>query len=261
MLLLAKSNDHVENFDLKYYHPEKFGLKDLVFEVRISNLKEMLEKRFTFGKLEDVFFRVYWIFPGKYEIEVHGLPRGFNQVKQELTGLIHARMDYVIPQRLDPKLRSYKLSKMKKKGGRGVSLKGIDLTQTRPVNEIHLSFDKKGKLTTFKSFSPAGVKTSKMEMNVKEWSHNKWIADSISVKMIQGVQVTTIDNQIVYSPINGIGFPKEVNVSTTHELTLGNDNKGKSNKRKISSSLSFTNYEVNTGKAQRYLTKLMGARK
>jgi len=242
----------VNEFDIRYYHPESYGLKDLVFEVRVSNLVETLNKRQSFGKIEDLYFKVYWMFPGQYQIEVNGFPKGFEEVKYQLKQMIKNRLDFVVPLKLAPRVRSYELSYFKTSSGKGV--RGKDRTGTRPVSEIQLKFKSNGMLEEFKTFSPTGVNSSTFDLGVKGWSNNKWVVDKMTIKLIQGVQLTTIENEFEYKSYNGFGFPEKVDIRTTQEIVTNNE-KNKPNKRTVNSTIEFSKYEVNTGKAMRFMTK------
>jgi hypothetical protein len=242
------ANKQVDEFDLRYYHPENFGLKDLVFEIRITDLVKRLNAGKTLGQLEDVYYKIYWIFPGEYRIVINGLPNGFSQIKRGLKEMIKARLDYVIPLKLAPKIRAYKLSTSNT--SRGVLVKGVDQTHTRPVNEINLLFDARGKLLEFKTFSPVGVNNSKMELNVKPWSHNKWVVDKIEVTN-SGTQVTTITSELDYTTVSGFGFPEKIDITTKIKPYEANSKKV----QVVKSTLLFSKFEVNSGKAQRYIMK------
>lgn len=248
---LSKEIPEVNEFDIRYYHPENYGLKDLVFEMRISNLVETLNKRQNFGRIEDLYFKIYWMFPGQYQIKLYGFPKGFNEVRHQLKQMIKNRLDFVIPQKLAPRVRSYELSYFKTKGAKGI--RGKDRTGSRPVSEIQLKFKNNGMLKEFKTFSPTGVNTSLFDLTSKGWSNNKWIVEKMTIKLIQGIQLTTIENEFSYKPVAGFGFPNKVDITTSQEIVANNN--GKSNKRTVSSSIEFSNYEVNTGKAQRYMIR------
>lgn len=249
--IYSKNIPEVNEFDIRYYHPENYGLKDLVFEVRVSNLVDTLNKKQSYGKIEDLYFKVYWMFPGQYEIVVNGFPKGFKEVKYQLKQMIKNRLDFVVPLKLAPRVRSYELSYFETKGAKGV--KGKDRTGSRSVSEIQLKFKSNGMLEEFKSFSPTGVNTSKFELGVKGWSNNKWVVDRMVVRLIQGVQLTTIENEFDYKSFSGFGFPSKVDIKTTQEIMTNNG--GKPNKRSVNSTIEFSKYEINTGKAVRFMVK------
>jgi hypothetical protein len=245
----SRETPEIKEFDIRYYHPENFGLKDLVFEVRVSNLVETLNKRQNFGKIEDLYFKIYWMFPGQYQIKVNGFPNGFKEIKYQLKQMIKNRLDFVIPLKLSPRVRGYELKYSKSE--KYTAIKGKDRVGSSPVSEIQLKFKKNGMLKEFKTFSPTGVNTTDFNLKTKGWSNNKWVVDKMTTKLIQGVQLTTIENDFEYESVKGFGFPTKVDIVTTQEIMVNN----KSNKRSVNSSITFSNYEVNTGKAQRYMIK------
>jgi len=243
----------ISRFDLRFYNPINFGLKDLVFEARISNLLESLNKRKSFGILVDVYFKIYWIYPGKYKIEVFGFPEGFVQVKNELSQIMKARLDYIIPQKLGDKLRSYSLSTKKTK--RGSKIKATDKTNMKNVSEMQFVFNNKGMLTSVKTYSPAGVNKASFKMGVKQWSHNKWVLNNVTTVGHRGTQKIEIENEINYTTIKGIGFPSSIKSKTTYEYVLPKGKENKAEKSTVESEIKFSKFEVNTKKASRKILK------
>ncbi|WP_127715274.1 hypothetical protein [Halobacteriovorax sp. HLS] len=247
----AREIPEINEFDIRYYHPENFGLKDLVFEIRVSNLKETLNKRQNFGKMEDLYFKVYWMFPGQYQIRVEGFPNGFQEVKYQLKQMIKNRLDFVIPLKLSPRVRGYALDYFNSPGV--TAIKGKDRVGSSPVSEIQLKFKKNGMLEEFKTFSPTGVNSTVFDLTSKSWSNNKWVVNKMTTKLIQGVQISTIDNEFTYQTVEGFGFPKKVEISTTQEIMVNN----KTDSRTVKSVIEFSNFEVNKGKAQKYMMRGM----
>ncbi len=249
----AQTIDEIEQYDLRSYSPVNYGLKDLVFEARISTLIDLLKERANISNIVDVYFKIYWIFPGQYQIVVEGLPQGFEELKAELREVIKERLDYVIPIELSGKLRGYNLSYKEKTPE--IKIEGIDPTQTKSINRIELTFESNGKLNRFQTFSPAGVTDSKISSSVKPWSHNKWVIDSLKIETLQGQFKNTTTNRLSYTTQSGVGLPEKIIVNTVQEVIVPADYKGKIEKAEMSSEIVFSKYEVNSGKAQRFLTQ------
>ena len=249
-----KSNELISTYDLRTYHPEQYSLKDLVFEVRIEDLVQKLRERLSLKDLKDVYFKVYWMFPGKYKIDVVGLPKGLTQIEKELKTLIQPRLDFVIPERLGPKLRSYSLKYSKK--GKNVYVKAIDPTQAKDINEMQMIFNEGGQLKQLKTLSPAGVSVAKMKMGPKGWSHNKWVLQGLEIKTILGVQVTKMKHDVSYEKFSGFGFPSEIKTVMEQELLNSSKVKGNERKRKFDSEMMFKNYQINTGEARKQIVKV-----
>lgn len=250
-MLGFSSVKEIENFDLRSYQPQNYSLKDLVFEIRITNLTEQIKKSFPAIRINnEIYFKVFWIIPGKYDVEVHGFPKGFREKKSQLKALVINRLDMVIPQRLQPKLRSYKLKKHK--NGKTVTINAKDESQTRGVNEMNLIFGKSGKLKSVKTMSPTGVQKSDMKYSIKSWSHNKWVMDEVKVSTLVGVQRTEIFKKISYSKVDGFGFPEKLSIKTKQSLVLPKNTK-KNTSRTSDIVYNFSNYQVNTGQARKQI--------
>jgi hypothetical protein len=256
--LYAQKIDELEQYELRSYSPVNYGLKDLVFEVRISNLVDLLKNQMAMTNIIDVYYRVFWIFPGQYRIEVEGLPRGFEELKAELRQLLMERLEFVVPQSLASQLRSYKLSY--KARGNPVIVQGRDDTNTRAVNLIELEFEPNGKLRAFEAFSPGSRSQTSIDSSVKPWSHNKWVVDRLITTQIVGTQKTIVETKVSYTTVAGIGLPEKVDVETTHTVELAEEVKSGIKAEDIPSVKSgstflFSKYEVNTGKAQRVMVQ------
>ncbi len=246
----AWANTTVTDFDLMSYSPVKMGLKDIYCEVRVDGLTEQVKKQYVTVKIRDeIYFQLYWMYPGKVAIEVEGVPLGFEQLKQNLIGLIVNRIDYLVPQDLSPKLRGYNL-KSKKSGG-SIILEGVDPTNTKAVNKIEVGFDNQGILKKYKSYSPLGFQNSIFEYEKKSWSKNKWVLDEIEAKMIQGPQVTETNTEIKYENVAGFGMPERITVSTKQSVVAPGEEEKKI-ERTGESKITFSNYKLNVGEAQKF---------
>jgi len=246
------ANSSISDFDLTSYSPIKVGLRDLVCEIRLDGLTKQVKKQYVTVKVgKEVFYKLYWIYPGKFYVDVEGIPQGFEQLKQSLVGLIVNRLDYIIPQELAPRMRGYELKKTKG-DGTGLTFGGIDPTNTKPINKIEIGFNRKGALKRYKSFSPLGFQESKFKYAKKSWSKNKWVLDKVNAKMIQGPQVTISDTVIKYKNIGGYGLPKEIIIKTRQKLVAPGEGE-KEIERTGESKIRFSNYKLNIGVAQKFI--------
>lgn len=241
----------IEEFDLRMYNPKKAGLKDLVFEARISNLKKILDEKKIFGELIDVYYKVHWIFPGEYRITIEGLPKGFKELKEELVGLILTRLDFVIPEDFAPRFRAYSFKK--ETVSNGVRLLGEDKTHTRPIDRIQLDFDKRNLLQEFHTFSPAGTTKTSFRFDTKRWSQNKWVLHNMKTTTTAGNVSSSTEMDFEYESIAGIGLPSTVQVKMTQSLILPDEVKDQPKPEEVEYTINFTQYEVNSGKAATYI--------
>lgn len=244
----------IEQSDIRSYSPVNYGLKDLVFEIRISNLKELLEEQYNLKNLIDVYYKVYWIFPGQYKIEVEGVPKGFVDLNYELREMIKDKLEFVIPMPIAAKIRGYELSYKDKSAS--VVVQGVDRSQLSNVSRIELELEPSGKLKSLSSFSPVGVSKSLFDYNIKPWSHNKWVISKYETVVPNLNGEVRIVHDVSYLSQSGLGLPEEIDVKTiqTFKVQVSAD-KFETKKNEMGSIISFSKYEINTGKAQRYITQ------
>lgn len=266
-----KKIQEIEEFDIRSYGPQKIGLTDLVFDARVENITEILNKTQTLGKLVDVYYKIYWIAPSQYKVEVMGLPKGFEEVRNDLALLIKGKLEFVIPESFSEKLKDYALKVEAVKDGKLV--KAVDTTYTLPTAEIDLFFDSRGLLKTVEAKTPGGLIKTEFFQSTKSWSNNKLVLDKTEMTTKNGPNVLTTTHSIEYGLFANIGLPTQVtvkNISETKVLVPEKENKkenktsqGKDKvkfkekviKNESGTKIYFTNYEVNTGKAQRFITE------
>jgi hypothetical protein len=239
----------IETFEIRSYYPESQGVRDLTFEVRIKDLMQRLNEESMFGKLTDVYFQVYWLFPDKFNIEVMGLPKGFKERKELLKGLIVSRLDFVLPQKISKMVKNYNLTA--KKIADGTYVEALDKSGINDVNRIELIFDKESKLTAMKLFASSGIVESKLFFQTYPWSQNKWALEKSSSEQMALGRKTTVDSTVAYTNVQGYGFPGEV-VITTKVSSLYKKLKEQKDLGELKNVINFSNYQVNAGKAAEY---------
>ncbi|MBC7539837.1 MAG: hypothetical protein H7281_13530 [Bacteriovorax sp.] len=245
--------EELEQFEIRSYAPQKSGVSDLVFEARIDNLTEMLSKNLVLGKLVDVSFKIYWMSPSQYLIEVQGLPKGFEEVKADLISLIKGKLEFVLPEKFSDKFKGYTLKAEPIADGK--LIRAIDATYTMAVPEVDIVIDKSGQLKTVETRAPMSAVKTEFNHSPKSWSNNKLVLDKITLTSRQGAALLTSVNDLDYVSVNGVGFPSKITIKNISEITIPKTEKEKEKKVKneTGSTIRFTKYEVNTGKAQRYI--------
>ena len=246
--------EEFEQYEIRSYDPQKSGLTDLVFEARVDNLTEILNKTQTFGKLVDVYFKIYWVTPNQYKIEVMGLPKGFDEVREDLSTLIKGKLEFVIPEKFSNQYKGYTFKVEPIADGK--LIKAIDDTFTMAIPEVDLVFDKNARLKTVENKSTVVMKTEFFQ-SPKSWSNNKIVMDKIVSVSKQGPATTTVTNTIEYQSTTGMGFPSKIAVKTVTEAMVPATKKDKEKKLKNESgtTIHFSKYEVDTGKAQRFISE------
>lgn len=245
--------EEIEQYEIKSYDPQKTGLTDLVFEARVDNLTEVLNKTQTFGKLTDVYFKIYWLSPAQYKIEVMGIPKGFQEVRDDLSTLIKGKLEFIIPEKFSDKFKAYTLKAEPIADGK--LIKAIDDTYTLAVQEVNIIFDKVGLLKTVETKGGLSAVKTEFFQSPKSWSNNKLVIDRVIAITKQGTSSLTITNTVDYVTVAGIGFPAKITVKNISEGVIPPTQKEKEKKFKNESGtvIKFSKYEVNTGKAKRFM--------
>lgn len=245
--------EEFEQFEIKSYDPQKNGLTDLVFEARIDNLTEILNKTQIFSKLVEVYFKIYWLSPAQYKIEIMGLPKGFQEVRDDLSTLIKGKLEFIIPENFSDKFKGYTLKSEPIADGK--LIKAIDDTYTMSIPEIDLIFDNSARLKSLETKAPFSAVKTEFFHSPKSWSNNKLVVDKIISTTKQGALSSSTVNTVEYITVGGIGFPSVVTVKTVSETLIPANGKEKEKKIKneTGSVIRFSKYEVNTGKAKRFI--------
>lgn len=240
----------IQRFDQRQYSPAKYGLKDLTFEVRIDELEKNIKQRFALDKVKDLHFKVYWLSPGRMDIVVNGLPPGFENLRNELKKLIVERMEYVVPQDMAPRLRSYEFTAAN--AGKRTILSGVDKTLSNAITEIQLTFEQDSSLRAMKTTSPSGSQIATFSTGTKPWSHSKLVVEKVSLEGVTGIQKTQVVTELDYLAKDGFGFPKEIKTTTT--VTAMTNQKSEKTSATISSRVYLSEFQVNGGEARKYFT-------
>lgn len=241
----------VQTYDLRTYNPVNFDLKDLVFVLRSEELTEEVKKLIATAEIKDVAFKFYWMFPGKVDIQVLGLPSGFERVKTNLKNMVLKRLDFIVPQKLGNLLRNYKMN-ISSRNKNGLVITAKDVTNIKDVNEIKLHFGNSGMLKKLETSSPAGYESFEKKMSTKSWSHNKWVLDELIVRSVSGLRKSTSTHKLNYEKVAGMGFVRSIDISTVSEVQYAVKNDKKSNKFETFQKLSFSEFKVNEGLARNY---------
>lgn len=239
----SSETDHLKSFDNRIYNPTRSQVKGLSFQVRVSNLLEILNARFNWENLTDVYFLVQWKPERNFKIEVKGVPAGFIEIKNELISLISNRIDFVVPMPLISKFKGYKLSYLSKKDD--ILIKALDPSYQQIVSEMFLTFEKSGVLKRIRAQSPMGTMISDFEFNKEDWSNGNYVLDQYTVKAIKGIQTSQTRHKVSYLKVKNYYFPSQVEIKTSYEVVMPQTpGKESKNKQEVSSVITFSDYKL-----------------
>lgn len=245
--------EEILQYDIRRYNPEAQGVKDLVFELRMDNLTETLNKNLALGKLVDVHFKVYWLAPSEWRIEVNGLPKGFDEIKSDLKTLIGGKLEFVVSKPFQSVVADLSFEKVNRNGKN--YLRAFDPLYVKPFTEILLGFDSQGRMNEMVTVVPNSSSVTTYEYVVTPWSNSKFLVSKQSTKSSYGASESTISHNAEYVSVNGFGFPQKLTIKTNNKITIPPRGKDKEKvfSQDTTSVLKFSKYEVNTGKAKRFI--------
>jgi hypothetical protein len=245
--------DEIQQYEIKSYDPKTLGLTDLIFEARIENLTDLLNKTLSIGKLVDVHFKIYWISPTQYNVEVVGLKPGFKEIKDDLANLIKGKLEFIIPEKFSEKFKSYTLKTEPLTDGK--LIRAIDETYSMAVSEIDIKFEKDGKLKSVVTKAPMSKISTEFFQSPKSWSSNKLVLDKTISTSMQGAAEIIIENAVEYKSFQGIGLPIKITVKNKSIVKIPATEKEKEKvlQQESTSHIYFTKYEINSGKAHKHI--------
>ncbi|GAB4012196.1 MAG: hypothetical protein Fur0010_07830 [Bdellovibrio sp.] len=232
--------EKISDLDQKLYYPQDQSLKDLYLEAEIVGLSELVKKRLDNPKIQEIKFKIYWLFPGKISIDVEGI-NGFEELKTELKMMIAEKLDLIIPEKMGQKFRSYT---MKKKTG-GIDL--VDETGDKLISKVSIDLDDNDVIKKVRVLGAGIDNTINYKATVKRWATNRYSFDKVDIENVQLGRKSKRVDEISYGVVQGYGLPFEI---TTQQYMEMENSKEKPQTSTIV--YKFKNYRANEGIALKY---------
>jgi len=223
---MESPHDKVLIHDLKTYLPQRLSLNNISFKVQIPEIKKLLEENVYLGKVDNVYFEVFWFAPGKYVINVRNIPKEFVDLKANLKTYVTEILAFVIPETMQSKLRSYKVANIN-----ATTLVAMDETNAKFVNKIELDSSSEGLFDHYKIHSPGTTQEVFIEYKQKPWSQNKFVADKYTFQREIANGLVTQEYRIEYQLTGGVAFPSFI--EKIQKIRIGKDTKERVLKYKI----------------------------
>ena len=232
----------LKRFDTKIYSLKSKGVAEFVVDIHSSKLTQTMNDLMTFGKVKELYFRVYWTAnPERMAIEVIGLPEGFKEVKEELKANIVNLLDGLLPPSTNQRFAGYKFQN----GTNPSEISALDSTGIAVVPTYVFSFDKDEKLVQILGKKPVGTINIVPTYSKPGFSEGRWVLDKLVTTATEAGQTITIIKQFSYGKHEGHGVLKE--------MTLRTEQTNSQAKSLISEeNVDFKNYKINSGEALKY---------
>jgi hypothetical protein len=246
--LVVNSNEVVKRFDIGMYKPNEAGVKDLVFVIKAPQLANTIKEKFALLKDSNPQYKVYWSTPDKVFIDVQGLPTGFKDLKNELRLAVVDKLEYIMPVALEKKIQGYDLRAQEM--GAVKKLIAEDKTGRLDVNRLEFEINKAGQVVQIDSYGTRGP--NRTNFTYSQTENNKWLISKIENTVERGPTKVITSNSLTYSKVSGFYFPEKLLSKTTQVVNV----KDKIQKVELGSTeYLFEAYEVNSGKAQKFISQ------
>ncbi len=253
----AKIADEVTLHDVKMFDPKANGLRDLVFELRMDNLTEILKSNYPFGKLTEVYYKIFWFNDEangeNWQIDIYGLPNGYEEIKADLRKLVMHKMEFIIPKKLTSLVDGLVYEPVSI--GQKKYLKFIDPTMSKITSDLLLAFDGSGKLTEYLTKNNERQLKMTFDYISMPTFNGKFAVKRHSVLNEGPKNSSTVTHSLEYGPFGTFHMPVKITIQTQNKFTVVNVKNGKAEKEKtqtqdLSSVLRLSKYEINTGKGK-----------
>lgn len=235
---------YLSAFDSKVYSLKTKGVKDFVVDVENPGLKNRLNERGTFGKVDNFFFRVFWTSsPERIGIEVMGLPEGFREIKEELKAGLFSSLDNLLPLSVQDKFKGYKISA----GQAPKEFVAQDQSGVAPIPGYVLKFDANDTLVEVVGKKHVGTFRMTNDWEKAGFSDGKWLLKEQVTTTEENGSTLISTKELEYDEVQGIGVLEEVSVETVQKWE-----KAEMKPVKVEEKLLFKNYKLNSGEALKY---------
>lgn len=239
--VMSASSTIFEDHKLQTYSPVKAGVKDLLFEVRIDGLIDNIKATTAISKVEDLYVRFYWIFPGEYRMDVEGIPEGFDTLRTNIKQQVKPYVDMIFSEDF---IRQFERSPFVK--DTNIKNRFNRKNEKNEVTELYVTLNSNGIMDGVYSTSPRVKVDSKFEYKLRSWSDGKYVLTGIMIKENMNGLISNKNIEVERDVFSGVGFPSKITIN--EEIK-----QGESSVTKSKTILKFSNYHINSGKAEKYI--------
>ncbi len=237
-------SEYLKLFDAKVYSLKTKGVKDFALDISSSRLTKQINDAGSFGMVKELVFKVYWTAsPERLVIDVHGLPAGFREVKEELKMSILPYVEDLLPLPLEKKFTGYKITQ----GPSAKEFLAKDSTGVAGIPSFLIKFDSQDKLTEVMGQKPVGSFIVSPVYQKESFSDGKWVLKKSVTTSAENGQTLIVTKVLNYGTSSGISVLTSINVSSDQKFDRP-DVKSIA----LSESLDLSNYKIDQGVAFKY---------
>lgn len=239
----------IDQFLNNIYYPLGDEINDLYFEVTEDDLTKSLNQKMVYGKLKDVFLKVYFTKKDGWAVEVQGLGDGFKELKDTLISSLISPYLYLFQAGFREFFVGYDFTLRQDK----LSYQGLDKTQKKAHSEIKVSLGKNGEIISWEGIDVQGSTRITPKWTEAKWAKGKKVIEQVKTELISKSGQFTSLTEVDYQEVKGKGLPSKIEFTQT--WPKGSKN-GKDPLPPIEREFNLRTYKVNEGVSQKYFAGL-----
>lgn len=244
LAIAQDASTYLNMFDNKVYSLKTKGVKDFVVDIESSKLTKQMNDQMIFGKVNNVVFKLYWTAnPERLALDIHGLPEGFREIKEELKLSMASQLENLLPLPTIQKFGGYKISA----GLKPKEFIASDNSGMAPIPSYTLKFDDQDRLVSVVGDKPVGTLEIIPNYSKESFSDGRWVLKKQTTKASESGQFLETTKEMEYGSAQGIGVLTSVTITTEQRSEI----KG-SKSLKVEETIDFKNYKINSGDGMKY---------
>lgn len=230
-----------DDHNLRTYTPLDGEIKDLFFDIREPNLESYVKANSALEP-DDIYYRVYWAYPNNIRIRVEGIPEdGFQLIKQTLIAKVKPYVELMLAKNLTTPLEQSAYKKDPNGKARYIRIKSKN-----ELLDLAVDMYPSGQIKSIETKSLNLVTTTIFSYAKKSWAKGKSVISQVVISEGRGNASVKKEIEIEYEKVGLYGLPSKID---TLSYAMNGDKKIDLGKMK----LEFKNYNVNTGKAKKFI--------
>lgn len=239
-MIFSQGENLLKSWDNKVYNPKNEGLNFLSFDAKVNGLAESLKTSLIIPNISKVFFKITWDKKNQFKINLMGLPKGFNELKNSLESTLIDKLRFFIPTSFYEPLSEYQISAKIVESGTQYTLE--DKTFLKEATKVEIFFNKEKKLSKMEINSLRGKEVN--TFNFEDSSiENKLLIKDFLIENLSPQGVFALSYSVEYAKVNGFVLPKKISItSQLHSPPTENGQKQVFSESKYE--VSFSNFSV-----------------
>lgn len=244
LYLFSFSVVYSSHFEKIYNIQNQKKIKDISFDLEVSNLKKKLEPHYPLKSLEKFKINIVWINDGSFDILLESLPRGNKSIERNLKLQVLDIVKILFPtDKIKELKKRYNIKREKNK------LIAINNSYNR--RKIVIDLDKEGLIKKIESFFPLN---KIIEIYEYKKIDDKFFIDSRLEK--NSAYKDNYSKKVIYNykKIKGSNLPTKIEIIEEIKTKI-NQNSKEVKRNQFKSYYLFKNYKINKGIAKSHFDR------